>query len=86
MALMGSCCRTPLAHSPRSTELLARRAERPRVVGVGEHDRFQPPRRLAPAVSRTTNLDVRVFFDVGGPRARLNEAAVSLVARLSIGP
>ncbi|MPZ81939.1 MAG: alpha/beta fold hydrolase, partial [Actinophytocola sp.] len=47
MALMATWCRTTLAPPPLSAELLARRAERPCVVGVGEHDRFLPPHRLA---------------------------------------
>jgi hypothetical protein len=63
MALMATCCRTTLAPPPLSAELLAHRAERPCVVGVGEHDRFLPPHRLAPAVRRTMNLDVRVFSE-----------------------
>jgi pimeloyl-ACP methyl ester carboxylesterase len=65
MALMATCCRTTLAPPPLSAELLARRAERPCVVGVGEHDRFLPPHRLAPAVRRTMKLDLRVFSGVG---------------------
>ncbi len=65
MSLMATCCRTTLAPPPLSAEILARRAERPCVVGVGEHDRFLPPHRLAPAVRRTMNLDVRVFSGVG---------------------
>ena len=65
MALMAASCRTTLAPPPLPTALLARRAERPCVVGVGEHDRFLPPGRLAPAVRRTMDLDLRVFPGVG---------------------
>lgn len=65
MALMATCCRTTLAPPPLPSELLARRAERPCVVGVGEYDRFLPPDRLTPAVRRTMDLDVRVFSGVG---------------------
>ncbi len=81
MALMATCCRTTLAPPPLSAELLARRAERPCVVGVGEHDRFLPPHRLAPAVRQTMNLDVRIFSGVGHltTPAHLDEV-VSLVA------
>lgn len=65
MALLATWCRTTLAPPPLPAELLARRAERPCVVGVGEHDRFLPPRRLVPAARRTMNVDVRVFAGVG---------------------
>jgi len=65
VTLMATCCRTTLSPPPLPTELLASRAERPCVVGVGEHDRFLPPRRLAPAVRRTMDLDLRVFSDMG---------------------
>lgn len=65
MALMAASCRTTLAPPPLAAELLARRAALPCVVGVGEHDRFLPPSRLAPVVRRTMNLDVRVFPGVG---------------------
>jgi hypothetical protein len=83
MALMATCCRTTLAPPPLSAELPARRAERPCVVGVGEHDRFLPPHRLAPAARRTMNLDVRVFSGVGHltTPAHLDEV-VSLVAEV----
>jgi pimeloyl-ACP methyl ester carboxylesterase len=84
MALMATCCRTTLAPPPLSAELLARRAQRPCVVGVGEHDRFLPPRRLAPAVRRTMNRDVRVFAGVGHLTTgdHLDEV-VSLVAEVA---
>lgn len=84
MTLMATCCRTTLAPPPLPAELLARRAQRPCVVGVGEHDRFLPPRRLAPAVRRTMNLDVRVFPGVGHltTPADLDEV-VSLVAQVA---
>ena len=84
MTLMATCCRTTLAPPPLPAELLARRAQRPCVVGVVEHDRFLPPRRLAPAVRRTMNLDVRVFPGVGHltTPADLDEV-VSLVAQVA---
>jgi pimeloyl-ACP methyl ester carboxylesterase len=83
MTLMATCCHTTLAPPPLPAELLARRAERPCVVGVGEHDRFLPPRRLAPAVRRTMDLDVRVFPGGGHltTPADLDEV-VSLVAEV----
>ena len=65
MALMAASCRSTLAPPPLPADLLARRAERPCVVGVGEHDRFLPPRRLAPAVRRTMGLDLQVFPGMG---------------------
>jgi pimeloyl-ACP methyl ester carboxylesterase len=83
MALMATSCRTTLAPPPLPAELLARRAERPCVVGVGEHDRFLPPRRLAPAVRRTMDLDLRVFPGMGHLTTpdRLDDV-VSLVAEV----
>ncbi len=65
MALMAACCRTTLAPPPLSAEVLARSARLPCVVGVGEHDRFLRPHRLAPAVRRTMDLDVRVISGMG---------------------
>ena len=83
MALMATCCRTTLAPPPLPAGLLARRAERPCVVGVGEHDRFLPAHRLAAAARRTMNLDVRVFQGVGHltTPAHLDEI-VALVAEV----
>ena len=83
MALMATCCRTTLAPPPLPADVLARRAKLPCVVGVGEHDRFLPPQRLAPAVRRTMNLDVRVFAGVGHliTPAQL-DMVVSLVAEV----
>jgi pimeloyl-ACP methyl ester carboxylesterase len=87
MTLMATCCHTTLAPPPLPTQLLARRAELPCVIGVGEHDRFLPPRRLAPAVHRTMNLDLRVFADVGHltTPAHLAEV-VCLVAEVADAP
>lgn len=65
MTLMSSRCRTTLAPPPLSTKLLTDRAQRPCVIGVGEHDRFLPPRRLAPAVRRAMNLDLRILRGMG---------------------
>jgi pimeloyl-ACP methyl ester carboxylesterase len=87
MALMASCCRTTLAPPPLPAELLARRADRPCVVGVGEHDRFLPPQRLAPAVRRTMDLDLRVFSGMGHltTQGHLDDV-VSLVAKVADPP
>jgi hypothetical protein len=65
MTLMADTCRTTLAPPPLPAELLSCRNERPCVVGVGEHDRFLPPRRLAPAVQRTMGLELRVIAGMG---------------------
>jgi pimeloyl-ACP methyl ester carboxylesterase len=65
MTLMAASCRTTLSPPPLPAGLLAGRAERRCVVGVGEHDRFLPPRRLAPAVRRTMDLGLRVFPGMG---------------------
>jgi pimeloyl-ACP methyl ester carboxylesterase len=83
MTFMASCCRTTLAPPPLPAELLARRARRPCVVVVGEHDRFLPPRRLIPAVRRTMHLDVRVIAGAGHltTPAHLDEI-VALVAEV----
>lgn len=87
MTLMATCCHTTLAPPPLPAQLLARRAERPCVVGVGEYDRFLPPHRLAPAVRRTMNLDVRVFAGVGHLTTPANlTKVVALVADVSEPP
>jgi pimeloyl-ACP methyl ester carboxylesterase len=65
MTLMAASCRTTLAPPPLPAGLLARRADRPCVVGTGEHDRFLPPRRLAPALRRTMDLDLRILPGMG---------------------
>jgi pimeloyl-ACP methyl ester carboxylesterase len=84
MTLVGTCCRTTLSPPPLPTKLLASRAERPCVIGVGEHDRFLPPRRLTPAVRRTMNLDLRVFSDMGHLTTPDHlDAVVSLVAEVA---
>lgn len=81
MTLVARCCRTTLAPPPLPAELLARRAERPCVVGVGEHDRFLPPHRLVPAVRRIMDVDVRVFSGMGHLTAPADlDQVVSLVA------
>jgi len=84
MTLTAACCRTTLAPPPLPTGILTRRANRPCVVGVGEHDRFLPPQRLSPAVRRTMNLDVRIFPGLGHltTPAHLDEV-VSLVAEVA---
>ncbi|MFG2089087.1 MULTISPECIES: alpha/beta fold hydrolase [unclassified Spirillospora] len=65
MTLMAASCRTTLAPPPLPADLLARRTDRPCIVGTGEHDRFLPPRRLAPAVRRTMDLDLRILPGMG---------------------
>jgi pimeloyl-ACP methyl ester carboxylesterase len=65
MALMAASCRSTLAPPPLPAGLLARRADRPCVVGVGEHDRFLPPRRLAPTLRQRMGLDLRVLPGMG---------------------
>ena len=82
MTLMAASCRTTLAPPPLPPGLLARRAERPCVIGVGEHDRFLPPRRLVPAARRTMGLDVRVFPGMGHLTTRLDDV-VDLVAEVA---
>lgn len=83
MTLMAASCRTTLAPLPLPAELLGRRAERPCVVGVGEHDRFLPPDRLAPAVGRLMGVEVRIVPGMGHltTSAHLDEL-VSLVAEV----
>jgi len=65
MTLMAASCRTTLAPPPLPAALLARRASRPCVVGTGEHDRFLPPRRLAPALRPAMGLDLRILPGMG---------------------
>jgi pimeloyl-ACP methyl ester carboxylesterase len=86
MALMAASCRTTLAPPPLPAALLARRADRPCVVGVGEHDRFLPPRRLAPALRRVMGVDLRVFPGMGHltTPGHLDDV-VSLVAEVADG-
>ena len=87
MTLVAACCRTTLAPPPLPADLLARRAERPCMIGVGEHDRFLPPHRLSAAVRRTMDLDVRVFPGAGHltTPAHLDEV-ISLVAEIADPP
>jgi pimeloyl-ACP methyl ester carboxylesterase len=65
MTLMAASCRTTLAPPPLPAGLLARRVGRPCVVGTGEHDRFLPPRRLAPALRQVMGLDLRILPGMG---------------------
>ena len=65
MTLMAARCRTTLAPPPLPAGLLARRASGPCVVGAGEHDRFLPPRRLAPALREAMGLDLRILPGMG---------------------
>ena len=87
MALMAASCRTTLAPPPLPAALLARRAERPCVVGTGEHDRFLPPGRLAPALRATMDLDLRILPGMGHltTPAHLDDV-VSLVAEVADQP
>jgi pimeloyl-ACP methyl ester carboxylesterase len=81
MTLMAASCRTTLAPPPLPAGLLARRAAVPCVVGTGEHDRFLPPRRLAPAVRQAMGLDLRVLPGMGHLTTPGHlEKVVSLVA------
>lgn len=65
MTLMAASCRTTLAPPPLPAALLGRCAAVPCVVGTGEHDRFLPPRRLAPAVRQAMGLELRVLPGMG---------------------
>lgn len=84
MTLMAAGCRTTLAPPPLPADVLATRTDRPCVVGVGEHDRFLPPRRLAPALRRTMGLDLRVLSGMGHLTTPGHlDAVVSLVAEVA---
>lgn len=52
MALMAKHCRSTLAPPPLPKDLVASQCARPCVAATGQHDRFLPPARLAPAVQR----------------------------------
>jgi pimeloyl-ACP methyl ester carboxylesterase len=65
MALMAANCRTTLAPPPLPADVLARRANSRCVVGVGEFDRFLPPRRLAPTLRRTMGIDLHTLAGMG---------------------
>lgn len=84
MTLLAASCRTTLAPPPLPAEVLARSTSRPCVVGVGEHDRFLPRRRLGPALRQTMNLDLHVFPDMGHlTTPRHLDDVVSLVAEVA---
>jgi hypothetical protein len=84
MTLMAASCRTTLAPPPLPAGLLARRAAGPCVVGVGEHDRFLPPRRLAPALRQAMDLDLRILLGMGHlTTLRYRGDVVSLVAEVA---
>ncbi len=83
MTLMAARCRPTLAPPPVPVDILARCAEQPCVVGVGEHDVFLPAGKLAPAVRRTMNLDLRVFPGVGHLTTPADlDTVVSLIAEV----
>ncbi|QLY29463.1 alpha/beta fold hydrolase [Nocardia huaxiensis] len=84
MTVLAANCRTTLAPPPLPSALLADRATRPCVVAVGEHDRFLPPHRLAPALRRTMNIDPHIITGMGHltTPAHLNHV-VALVAQLA---
>jgi pimeloyl-ACP methyl ester carboxylesterase len=82
MTLMAARCHTTLAPPPLPRRLLADRAGRPCVIGVGEHDRFLPPRRLVPAARRLLHAEVRVFPGAGHLTTRLDDV-VDLVAEVA---
>jgi len=84
MTLMAANCRPTLAPPPLPIEILAQCAELPCVIGVGEHDVFLPPHRLAPAVRRIMNLDLRVFPGAGHLTTPADlDKIVSLVAEVA---
>ncbi len=87
MTLMAASCHTTLAPPPLQAELLARRVDRPCIVAVGEHDRFLPPRRLAPALRRTMDLDLRILPGMGHLTTPSHlDKVVSLVAEVADQP
>ena len=87
MTLMATCCRTTLAPPPLPDQTLTRRADLPCIIAVGEHDRFLPPHRLAPAARRTMNLDIQMFPGMGHlTTAPHRDQMVSLVAQLIPAP
>ncbi|MEU8802044.1 alpha/beta hydrolase [Spirillospora sp. NPDC048819] len=87
MTLMAANCRTTLAPPPLPAELLARRTDRPCVVGTGEHDRFLPPRRLAPALRRTMDLELQILPSMGHLTTPDHlDAVVSLIAEVAAQP
>ena len=65
MTQMAANCRTTLAPPPLPAAVLADRAQVPCLVAVGAHDRFLPPRRLAPVVQHTTNTRLRIIGSMG---------------------
>lgn len=81
MTLMAATCRTTLAPPPLPAVLLARRAALPCVAGTGEHDRFLPPRRLAPALRRTMGTGLRILAGMGHLTTAAHlDGVVSLIA------
>ncbi|MBO0870631.1 MAG: alpha/beta hydrolase, partial [Micromonosporaceae bacterium] len=87
MTLVAASCRTTLAPPPLPAKLLAARADRPCLVGVGEHDRFLPPRRLAPVVRRTMGLELRILPGMGHLTTPGHlDRVVSLVAEIADQP
>jgi pimeloyl-ACP methyl ester carboxylesterase len=87
MTLMAASCRTTLAPPPLPAELLGRRANRPCLVAVGEHDRFLSARRLAPALRRTMGLDLRILPGMGHLTTPDHlDDVVSLIAEIADHP
>jgi pimeloyl-ACP methyl ester carboxylesterase len=87
MTLVAASCRTTLAPPPLPADLIKRRADRPCAVGVGEHDRFLPPQRLAPALRQTMGLDLRIFHGMGHLTTPDHlDDVVSLVAEVADQP
>lgn len=64
--------------------VLASRTNHPCLVAVGEHDRFLPPGRLAPAVRHTMNLDVHILPGMGHLTTPSHlDTIAALVARIA---
>ncbi|WP_158299860.1 alpha/beta fold hydrolase [Glycomyces paridis] len=58
-------CRSTLAPPPLPDAVFRRLRGTPLAVAVGEHDRFLPPARLAPAVRAALGVELRVLPGVG---------------------
>ncbi|SDL22740.1 Pimeloyl-ACP methyl ester carboxylesterase [Glycomyces sambucus] len=65
MALVARYCRTTLAPAPLRSADLQRWRGTPLVAAVGEHDRFLPADRLAPAVESAFGRELRILPGVG---------------------
>ncbi|MFI7643072.1 alpha/beta fold hydrolase [Nonomuraea sp. NPDC049400] len=79
--LIARACRTSLAPPVLPRELLAQRANVPRLVVTGQHDVFLPPRRLRGPASRRLGADLTVIPGAG--HLVTDEQPQSLAALLS---